>query len=78
MVLAYVDGNPDKPLGIGFVPNAAAAMVFSLAVSATPWGLLGKLIGTLVVDVVFGCLGNLTSFKYEQMLKNQAKAREEE
>jgi len=24
MVLAYVNGNPDKPVGLGFVPNAAA------------------------------------------------------
>jgi len=27
MVLAYVDGNPDKPLGLGFVPNAASPSV---------------------------------------------------
>jgi type VI secretion system secreted protein VgrG len=27
MVLAYVDGNPDRPLGLGFVPNAAALSV---------------------------------------------------
>jgi len=27
MVLAYVNGNPDKPVGLGFVPNAAAPSV---------------------------------------------------
>jgi type VI secretion system secreted protein VgrG len=27
MVLAFVDGNPDKPIGLGFVPNAAALSV---------------------------------------------------
>jgi len=27
MVLAYVDGNPDKPLGLGYVPNAASPSV---------------------------------------------------
>jgi len=27
MVLAYVDGNPDKPIGLGFVPNAASRSV---------------------------------------------------
>jgi len=27
MVLAYVDGNPDKPLGLGYVPNGAAPSV---------------------------------------------------
>jgi type VI secretion system secreted protein VgrG len=27
MVLAYVDGNPDKPIGLGFVPNALALSV---------------------------------------------------
>jgi len=27
MVMAYIDGNPDKPVGLGFVPNAAALSV---------------------------------------------------
>lgn len=27
MVLAYVDGNPDRPLGLGFVPNGASPSV---------------------------------------------------
>jgi len=27
MVLAYVDGNPDRPIGLGFVPNAASPSV---------------------------------------------------
>jgi uncharacterized protein (DUF433 family) len=27
MVLAYVDGNPDRPLGLGFVPNAGQNFV---------------------------------------------------
>jgi type VI secretion system secreted protein VgrG len=27
MVLAYVDGDPDKPVGLGFVPNSAAPSV---------------------------------------------------
>jgi type VI secretion system secreted protein VgrG len=29
MVLAYLDGNPDRPLGLGFVPNAASPSVIN-------------------------------------------------
>jgi type VI secretion system secreted protein VgrG len=29
MVPAYVDGNPDRPLGLGFVPNMASPSVIN-------------------------------------------------
>jgi len=71
-----VEKDNNKKLIIGSI--GAASIIFSLAVSATPWGLLGKIIGTLVVDVVFSCLSGLSGYAYDKTHINQVTVRDEE
>jgi hypothetical protein len=71
----YYEKDNNKRLIIGSF--AAVSLVFSLAVGTTPWGMIGKVIGTFIGDVVFNSLNKFTMYTYDKMQKNQATVRRE-
>jgi hypothetical protein len=65
----------NKRLIIGSL--GAASLIFSIAVSTTPWGMIGKVIGTFIGDVVFNSLNKFTMYTYDKIQENQATVRRE-